>query len=163
MFLVNLPALLTDETRVLSKFLWNMTERTQIVGVCCPVCSLDFFRISLDIATTRPELMFTGVGEPEEKLTQQDEEHPRQLGSPVFGHSRLVAHSDAGKNRQQQQDGWQPQNGSSNHEGSTSLHVAWEGENREGALDPARGEGGALTPESHLSGIQHHLPPSGLL
>lgn len=106
---------------------------------------LTSFRISLDVPTARPELTFTRVGEPEGKLTQQNEEHPRQLGSPVLGHSRLVAHSDAGKNRQQQQDGWQTQNGSSNHESSTSLHIAWEGENREGTLDPGTGRGASYS------------------
>lgn len=60
--------------------------------------------------------------------SQQNKEHPSQLGSPVLGHSRLVAHSDAGENCQQQQDGGQAQNGGSNHEGSTSLHVAWKDE-----------------------------------
>jgi hypothetical protein len=76
---------------------------------------------------------------PRRKLTQQNKEHPSQLGSPVLGHSRLVAHSDAGENCQQQQDGGQAQNGGSNHEGSTSLHVAWEQESREGELDWGRG------------------------
>lgn len=57
-------------------------------------------------------------------LTQQNEHYTSQLGPPVLGHTRLVAHSDARENRQQKEDGRQTQDGGGNHQGSASLHVA---------------------------------------
>lgn len=53
---------------------------------------------------------FFGVGcHTERCLTQQNEQNPSQLGPPVLGHARLMAHADTRENCQQQENGWQTQ------------------------------------------------------
>lgn len=123
------------------------------MGSCRKWVLLSPFHISLEVAKLQDPrfFTFTGVGVTKRKLTQQNKEHPSQLGSPILGHSRLVAHTDAGENCQQQQDGRQAQNRGSNHEGSTSLHIAWEQESREGGLD----QGVVLLPLSATSQELH--------
>lgn len=61
----------------------------------------------------------------ENSLTQQNEQHTSQLSPPVLGHTGLMAHSNAGENRQQQENGGQPQNRGCNHQGSAGLDIAW--------------------------------------
>lgn len=65
-------------------------------------------------------------------LTQQNEQNASQLGPPVLGHTRLMAHSNAGENRQQQENGGQPQDRGCDHQGSAGLDIAWTQENRWG-------------------------------
>ena len=67
-------------------------------------------------------------------LTQKNEHDTSQLGPPVLGHARLVAHSDARENREQKEDSRQTQDGGSDHQGSAGLHVAWKQERRQGGL-----------------------------
>ena len=68
--------------------------------------------LELDEAAARPEILQVRweLGcSTESCLTQQNEYDASQLGPPVLGHARLLAHSDAGENRQQQENGRQTQ------------------------------------------------------
>lgn len=64
-------------------------------------------------------------------LTHKNEHDTSQLGPPVLGHARLVAHSDARENCEQQENSRQTQDGGSDHQGSAGLHVAWKQEHRQ--------------------------------
>lgn len=65
------------------------------------------------------------------RLTQEDDEDPSQLGTPVLGSSRLMAHPDAGQDRYQQEDSGKTQDGGSDHQCSTRLDIpCWRGKER---------------------------------
>lgn len=68
--------------------------------------------LELDEAAARPEILQARweLGcSTESCLTHKNEHDASQLGPPVLGHARLMAHSDAGENGQQQENGRQTQ------------------------------------------------------
>lgn len=61
-------------------------------------------------------------------LTQEDDEDPSQLGPPVLGRPRLVAHPDAGQDCYQQEDSRKAQDRGGDHQRSTCLDIpCWQG------------------------------------
>lgn len=81
--------------------------------------------LELDEATARPDShpIYSELGATQSHLTQQNEHDTSQLSPPVLGYARLMAHADAGENRQQQENGREAQDRGCNHQGSAGLHI----------------------------------------